>query len=160
MLKRPLHTYLPDAERIKQHKQLRLLQRFMSDPNLWHFNRKSVSLACAIGLFCAFLPIPMHTLIGTAFAIAWRAHLALTIALIWVNNPFTLVPMYYASYRLGLWMLGTPAQNFSFEWSWQFFSHEFMMIWKPLLLGCLIAGLFTGLVGYGLVQWWYFRKDK
>ncbi|MDD1631223.1 MAG: DUF2062 domain-containing protein, partial [Methylococcaceae bacterium] len=53
-----LHKFIPDHDVIKQHKNLQFLGDKLHDPNLWHLNRRSVSLAFAVGLFGAWIPTP------------------------------------------------------------------------------------------------------
>ena len=51
MPKKLLKKYMPDPEMLKQQKSLQFLGDRLHEPNLWHLNRKSVSLAFAVGLF-------------------------------------------------------------------------------------------------------------
>ena len=53
-----LHKFIPDHDVIKQHKNLQFLGDKLHDPNLWHLNRRSASMAFVVGLFCAWIPTP------------------------------------------------------------------------------------------------------
>jgi uncharacterized protein (DUF2062 family) len=39
-----------------------------------------------------------------------------------------------------------------FNLSWDWFSHEFLLVWQPLLLGCLICGVLAALLGVFIVR--------
>jgi hypothetical protein len=66
----------------------------------------------------------------------------------WVSNPLTMGPMYYFAYRLGRGLLDTPLRRFKFEMSWDWVSNTFVTIWQPMLLGCVILGVVTAVIGY------------
>ena len=82
--------------------------KWLQNPEIWHFHRRSVAGAAFIGLFVSFLPIPMHMLIAAAIAIATRCNLPLAVGLVWVNNPLTMGPLYFFAYKLGAWLMNTP----------------------------------------------------
>jgi uncharacterized protein (DUF2062 family) len=65
------------------------------------------------------------------------------------------VPFYYGAYRLGALVLrGTP-RHFAFQPSWRWLEHGLGPLWKPFLLGCLISGVVSGLLGrWGLELVW------
>ena len=131
------------------------LQRFgarLHDGNLWHLNRHSVSGAVAVGLFCALLPLPFQMLIAAGIAIWWRVNLPISVSLVWITNPLTMPPIWYATYRLGAWMLGLPPRNIDFELSLEYLLVGMHDLWKPLLLGSLVSGVVLAAVGYGLVR--------
>ncbi len=56
--------------------------------------------------------------------------------------------MYYFAYRFGRIILDAPVRPFSFEFSMDWLTHSFTTIWEPLLLGCVLLGLATAIVGY------------
>jgi len=54
MPKKLIKKYLPDPESLKKHKNLQFLGEKLQEPNLWHLNRRSISMAFAVGLFKSF----------------------------------------------------------------------------------------------------------
>ncbi len=120
----------------------------MHNPNLWHFNRRSIAGAFALGLFCAFIPVPFQMVIAAAGAILFHVNLPVSVLMVWVSNPLTIPPIFYGCYLLGAWLLQTPPQEFYFELSWQWLSESLSTIWQPFLLGCFVAGTFFSLLGY------------
>ncbi len=103
-----LRRYLPDPQKLREHRALKPLGKWLQNPEIWHFHRRSVAGAAFIGLFVSFLPVPMHMLIAAAIAIALRCNLPLSVGLVWVNNPLTMGPLFFFAYKLGAWLLDTP----------------------------------------------------
>ena len=144
---------LPGIESIRSTRALRPLAALVEDPNLLHLNRYSVSVAMFVGIFCAFIPLPVQTLCAAAAAILLRCNLPLSIMVIWISNPLTMPAMFYATYRFGAWLLNLPITTFTFEFSMQWFLDRLFDTWQPLLLGSLLSGLLFGLLGFTLVRY-------
>lgn len=126
----------------------------LHSPWLWHLHRNTVSTACFVGIFCAFLPIPGQMLVAAALSIALRCHLPIAMLLVWITNPLTIAPMYYGAYLLGCFLMQlTPISIGAPEHlTYELIVREIMDIWQPLVLGCLVSGLFFGSLAYGAVR--------
>lgn len=146
-----IRKYLPDAVKLREHPQLRRFGHRLHDPNLWHLNRRSISGAVALGLFCALLPLPGQLLLGALLAIWLRVNLPATLLLIFSTNPLTIPPVFYSTYRLGAWLLDRPVLRLDFNLSWETL-HTLGQVWQPLLLGSLIAGVLAAALGYAGVR--------
>ncbi|MEQ1638234.1 MAG: DUF2062 domain-containing protein [Methylococcales bacterium] len=158
MPKEFLKKYMPDAEKIKQHKSLQFLGARLHEPNLWHLNRRSVAMAFAIGLFCAWIPTPTQMAIAAMAALYFRANLPISVGLVWITNPITMPPLFYFAYRVGLWVMGRPSPANDFEFSIDGLLNGLGGIWAPFLLGCLIVGIICAGAGYfGINYFW--RKN-
>lgn len=150
MPKKLIKRYLPDHHKIRDHRRLRFFGNLLHDPNLFHLNRRSASGAFAVGLFVAFVPLPLQMILAAAVAILFRVNLPISVALVWITNPLTIPPMFYFAYLLGTWILGTPIHvgqssfDVPYEWGWQ----ELNTVWQPLLLGCFVSGVVSALIGY------------
>jgi uncharacterized protein (DUF2062 family) len=102
-------------------------------------------------LFFAFVPVPFQMLLAAPGAVIFSANMPLSIALVWITNPLTMAPIYYACYKLGAWILGVGIeQNFvmSLEYVWEVFN----VIWQPFLLGCLVVSVVSSFIGYWTIQ--------
>jgi uncharacterized protein (DUF2062 family) len=149
MPKKFLKRYMPDHNKIRNHKQLnRLFGTLLHDPNLLHLNRRSVSGAFAVGLFFAFVPLPTQMIMAAGVAILFRVNLPLSVGLVWLTNPLTIPPMFYFCYKLGTWILGTPLLDIEFQLSWEWLATEMTHIWQPFLLGCAVAGTVSAILGW------------
>ena len=159
----------PDPNKIRQAPGMRYFGKLLDDPNLFHLNRHSVSVAFFVGLFICFLPLPGQIPLAAFAALYLRCNLPIAVALVWISNPLTFPFIFYGTYELGSWMLGKHHAPFTFELSWKWLTTGFPAIWQPLVLGCLTASIVSSCLGYGLIQWfwrwhvldrWHNRKAK
>ncbi len=148
---------------------MKIFGKLLHDANLWHLNRRSAAGAFAVGLFCAFIPVPFQMVLAAALAIPFRVNLPLSVALVWVTNPITMPVIFYFCYLVGNSLVGSPEQQFSFELSWQWLAESISTISPAFLLGCLILGTITCIVGYftisllwrqSVVNAWQARKAR
>ncbi len=65
-----------------------------------------VALACSLGIFIAFSPlIGIHWLLTIIFSAVLQVNIVVVYAAAHVvNNPLTMVPLYWADYAVGLWV--------------------------------------------------------
>ena len=156
-----LKRYLPTREELRGYRSLRFLRGFLFKHDLWHFNSHSVSFGALIGGFCTWLPIPLQTIPALILCIPLRCNVPVTIAFVWISNPFTMLAMMVFAYGVGSWLLGVSGelavQDFSPEalWNLVFSSSTFAAIWPPLLLGAVVCGAVTGLLGFAAVRIYY-----
>jgi len=123
-------------------------RHLLHDHRLWSVRRRTVVPAFALGVLIAWLPFPGHMIAAALLALALRISIPVAVAAVWVCNPLTVAPMYYFAYRFGRIILDVPVRPFSFEFSVDWLTHSFITIWEPLLLGCVLLGLATAIVGY------------
>lgn len=147
-----LRKLLPDPHKITRSRSLSIFGKLLHEPNLWHMNRKSVSMAFLVGLFTMWVPLPSQMFIAAGAAIVLRCNLPLSVALVWITNPLTMGPMFYFAYIAGAWMLGLPANHIAFEITFEWISAQMNAIWRPLLLGCFTLGTISGLTGFILMR--------
>jgi len=150
MPKKIIKRYLPTPDKIKSIKSLEFLGDRLHEPNLWHLNRRSVSLAFAVGLFFAWIPTPTQMAMAAAGALYFGANLPISVALVWVTNPITMPPLFYFAYRVGIWALEKP--HFDGDFSVETVFSSMADIGGPFLFGCLLVGLSCSLLGYLLVR--------
>lgn len=78
------------------------------NPHLWSFQGPSLRRAIYVGAVIAFLPIyGLQLLFALGGAILLRANLAVACAFQMITNPLTAGPIYYATYRIGMWTIRT-----------------------------------------------------
>jgi len=152
MPKKFIRKYLPDPHKVRDHKSLQIFGTLLHDPNLWHLNRKSVSLAFAVGLFFMWIPVPSQMILAAAAAILVRSNLPISVVLVWITNPLTMGPMFYGAYKFGAWLLQVPHNKFSFELSMDWLMTEMLAIWKPFLMGCFSFAVISALFGFFTIR--------
>jgi hypothetical protein len=91
-------------------------------------------------------------LIAAAAAIWLRINLPVAVVMVWITNPVTVPPMFFFTYKVGTWMLGTPRHRFTFELSLNWLMSETRAIWLPLLVGSLFVGALLGIAVYAAVR--------
>ena len=130
----------------------------LTDPRLWSLQRRGVTGAFGAGLAICFVPLPVHLPLAILVAIVWRLNLPTTLATVWIVNPFTIVPIYYAAYRIGAAITGVEPHAFGFRMSFDWLEHGLGPMWKPFLVGCLASAILCGVLGWlGLELLWRWR---
>lgn len=149
---------LPDAELLRQQPWLQKFGPKLNNTALWRLRRRSLQRACAVGLFCAWLPLPIQMLLAAALAVRLQAHLPLALGLVWLNNPLTLPLLIVAGYQAGVAILQMPVQEFVFEASWQWLAASLHQVGVPLLTGSVLLGLLSALLSWPLsARIWHFH---
>ncbi len=128
-----------------------------------------LALGIAVGMFVTLTPLIGIQMMLSVF-LAWllRANKLVGIPLVWISNPFTIIPIYYPCYRLGCAILGEPVVNEKWdqlgtEWhelladpatTWglkvRFWWEGLMDIVQPLCVGCLVVATLMGVLSYYL----------
>lgn len=149
MLKNYLQRVLPTQQAIRRQRMLRPLRSVLYDSRLWHLNRRNIAGGCAVGLFCALIPLPAQMIIAAVLAMLIRVNVPISIALVWLTNPLTMAPVMYGAYRFGILLLGQEPQDLNIEVS----SVDWLLEgvssgWQPLLLGCFALGAIAAVIGY------------
>jgi hypothetical protein len=161
MPRKLIKKYMPDEQTLRNHRHLGWLGRHLHDPNLWHLTRKSVARAFLVGLFCAFLPIPGQMLVAAVLAILICSNLPISVGLVWITNPLTMPPIFYLSYRVGAWVLDIDRVASEHSWNLHTIQTQITSIWWPLLLGSVICGIISGLLGYMLInRFWIWHVNR
>lgn len=142
-MKATLKKYSPKRENVN----LGWLNKHLTDPELWKWNKKSIAKGLAIGLFCAFLPVPIHILLAGILAVTFSANLLLSLLVVWVNNPITIVPIFYFTYKLGASIIGVEMDP-EFEFSFGYLMDNFWSATLALWIGGLITSAVASTLGY------------
>ena len=142
-MKETLKRYSPKREEVN----LGWLNQHLQDPQLWKWNKRTISRAFAIGLFCAFIPIPLHTILAAVLAVVFSSNILLSIALVWINNPITMVPIYYYTYKIGSFITGMELDP-GFVFTWEYMLDNLTTTTIALWVGGLIIAPIAGILGF------------
>jgi uncharacterized protein (DUF2062 family) len=158
MTKWNLGKRLSDHNIIHSNRILQRLSRFLHHPDLWHISHHSLAGGVAVGLFVAFIPLPIQMLLAAVLALIFRVNLPVAILMTWVSNPVTFVPICWAAYKVGQWVTqsnGIPIVIPEFQWhteTWQGFMHSFYTwfsaLGKTFLIGLPIVAFTASLLAY------------
>ena len=135
-----VRRYLPTAKEIQQIRYLHIFGDSLKHPELWHFTRQSTAKGVAIGIFCAFLPMPFEMVVAIFMASLMRGNLPLAIGGVWISNPITWLPLYTPPYLLGTKILSVEAVELS-----SISALDLGLHYVALWLGCLIFGTILSL---------------
>jgi hypothetical protein len=153
-----LKRFMPSADSLQGRWFLRLFGERVAHPGLWSLQRRAVTGAFGAGLAICFVPLPVHLPLAALCAIVWRLNAPTIFATVFLVNPLTALPIYYAAYRVGAAALQLPARRFAFHPSWEWLQHGLGPAWKPFLVGCLICAVIAGFSGrIGLELLWRTR---
>jgi uncharacterized protein (DUF2062 family) len=151
---------IPDKENIAQNKSLKFLGDKLHQPHLWHINRRSVARAFAVGGFAMYTPpLPWQMIIAAVLAIYFEANLPISVALVWITNPLTWIPLYYVAYALGAFLLGREGYSFDdFKSVFMSLGNAWENLGAPFLLGCFAMMILCAIAGYfGIQAFWRYH---
>ncbi len=98
----------PRSETLRTHWALKPFSRFFGDPRLWSLQRRTVTPAFGAGLAICFVPLPIHIPLAAMTAIFCRIHIPTIMVTLLLANPFTMGPLYYLAYKVGVLVTGAP----------------------------------------------------
>ena len=113
-------------------------------------NRRMVSKAVLIGIFIAFIPMPMQMALVLAVMPFVKFNVPIALAMCWLSNPFTMPPMYYMEYLTGSFFLGSEVAPVQMTLEW--FSENIDDIFIPLYVGTAFYSIVGSLLAYWTVN--------
>ncbi len=160
MPRKKLKKVLPNHEKIKEQKFLKIFGSFLHKREIWSISRKKVVAGVFIGIFVAALPMPFQMILASLLAIIFNANLPISFALIFISNPFTMPPLFYFEYKLGNLILN-PENPIKFNF--HSMHNNFDQIALSLWTGALVLGIFSSVICSLFVNsFWIYsvRKDR
>jgi uncharacterized protein (DUF2062 family) len=105
-----------------------------------------IAAGLAVGVFIGCTPLyGLQTLTALGVAFLFRLNKPSCIVGLWIQNPFTLVPLIGISYKLGCLTLGLPVAALSLKTvDWRLLGN----CAEPFLLGSVVTGLIAAVPAY------------
>ena len=138
-----------------------------------------LALGMALGIFIGMLPIMgIQMAVVTIVAFPFKANLKAAVLGVWISNPVTFIPLYWANYQFGLLFFHkreVSMEQFSSiisgasEWNWTSIKQSFFNlvdlgsdIMIPLWGGSAILAVGLGILTYIVTYRWviYYRNRK
>jgi uncharacterized protein (DUF2062 family) len=152
-----IKKFLPEHRTLLENRWLQPFRAVLHDPALIVPHRRAVARGLAVGLFWAFMPVPLQSFFGAATAIWLRVNVLVAIAACWITNPITAAPIVYVAHAIGAFLLGpaplppeAPA-SVAGDWSlealaevWQ----RLLSLGEAFLLGSLVLAIGAAALGY------------
>jgi uncharacterized protein len=130
---------------------------------------RRIAVAFGVGVYVAFHPLfGLHTLMALGIAFAFRLSRAAVLVGIYVNNPWTMAPMYIAGTTLGCLLLGVPLEGLRDiawdDWDERGFYRILLLSLRPYfwpyVLGNTILGIVCGWAAYVMMRWILERRAR
>lgn len=142
----------------------RLLEKYNLPKTYFAINRRMVTQGVGIGLFWAFIPMPMQMVAVIAMTPFVKFNVPIAISMVWLSNPLTMPPMYYMEYLTGNFLLGREGIS-DIELTLEWFSANIEAIFLPLYVGTAFYSIVvTGVIYILLNRLWircvYQAKDE
>lgn len=156
---------MPSHDAIRQNRHIAWFGPRLQHHNLWHFHRRSVAGGVAAGMFAGLVPgsNPVQFTVAAILAIAFRVNLPVAVIVTLYSNPFTVVPLYFAAFKLGQLVLlqsngSLPSFAFGLEdkgfREWIPAALDWLAsVGKPLAIGLPLLAAILAFVGYFAVDW-------
>lgn len=130
---------------------------------LWSFRSREMIWALFIGMWVAMLPIvSIQMIVVFLIALIIRANLPVIVALQWISNPFTMGPIYFADYKIGMEifrLLGISYKENRLlrpDYEWSNFSYADLLAlldtFPPMMVGGSVIGIFLGVLSVFLYK--------
>jgi uncharacterized protein (DUF2062 family) len=145
----------------KSSKLKSFIKKYKIPPEYLSTSRKMTAKAVFVGIFIAFIPMPMQMLAVLAFMPFIKFNVPIALAMCWLSNPFTMPPMYYMEYLTGAFFLGTEVAPVEMTLEW--FSNNIDDIFIPLYTGTLFYSILGSTTAYWAVNhFWHgsVHKDR
>ncbi|PLX98886.1 MAG: DUF2062 domain-containing protein [Desulfuromonas sp.] len=118
------------------------LSRIQADPD-------AIGRGMALGLFIGFTPtLGFQIILAVLFAFLLRQNKIAAFVGVWVTNPVTAPVIYGLEYQVGRLLLGMPPLKLT-EMP-ELTTSRVVELGEPLLVGCLVLGIPTAIIGYSL----------
>lgn len=145
----------------------RVILRALRDALSLEGTPREKAKAVAFGIFIAFTPTyGLHTLTVVFFSWIFRLRFTLVLLASWLNNPWTLVPIYTSSYIVGRVLL-FPFPRFYSPSSYEHLLHRLRALsWRewaslapnilikeglPFVIGALFLGVVMAIISYAII---------
>jgi len=119
-------------------------------PEFLSTNRKMLSRGVFLGIFIAFIPMPLQMGAVLLFMPLFRFNVPIALAMCWLSNPLTMPPMYYMEYLTGSFFLGMQPEPVQLTLEW--FSDNLSEIFIPLYFGTALYSIFGSILAYWAVN--------
>ncbi len=156
MMKDYLKKITPDREKLENNKVLKPVAHLLTNPQIWHFNRRSIAMGIAIGLFFGSFPIAGQMPLSALLAVFLRGNMPISLVATWISNPFTMPFIFTGNYYLGSWILGYDTVSLAdMSWTLDAILNLGKNILIPLFFGSTVLGIVLAISSYTIIRVWW-----
>jgi uncharacterized protein (DUF2062 family) len=117
------------------------------------------ALSFAIGVYIAFFPVwGIHTLMALGIALLFRLNRSAIVLGAWINNPWTVAPLYTVGTLVGCALLGVPTDGLrAIDWGhhgpfWTSIGACLRPYLWSFVVGNTVVGILAALLSYPIVR--------
>ncbi len=108
-----------------------------------------IALSFAVGVYISISPFfGFHTILAILLSVLFRLNKIATIAGSWMNNPWTLAPVYYIDFKLGSFFLGNHVKFNIKPFTFEHYLNGGKDVFFDIFVGSVIFGIFVSVVTY------------
>jgi len=115
-----------------------------------------IGLAFGLGLFIAMSALlGFHTILGLIVPQLLKLSKRVCLVGVWVNNPWTIVPLYSFCLWLGLLLTGTNLNVSGVDWnnlSFRMLVQDLAHLLLPFVVGTTVVGTGAAVAGYFIIR--------
>lgn len=125
---------------------------------------RKVALSFAVGVFIGMSPfLGLHTIMGIAVPWIFNLNKFVTIAGVYITNPWTIVPIYTFATWVGAKLLNIQQIIPDINWNevgFYLIFYQMKSLLLPFFLGTTVVGIISGLAGYIIIYYMMNRHKK
>ncbi len=125
------------------------IQKYKIPPAYLSGSRKMITRGVVLGLFIAFIPMPMQMAATLLFMPFFRFNVPIAVAMVWITNPFTMPPIYTIEYYTGSFLLNMQVSDVEMTIDW--FKENLDDIFIPLYFGAFFYSIISSIGAYFLI---------
>ncbi len=120
-----------------------------------------IALSFAVGVYISISPfLGFHTLLAILLSLIFKLNKVATITGSWINNPWTLAPVYYADLKIGCFVLNNEV-NFNIRpFTLEHYLNSGKYVFFDILVGSIILGVAVSTVTYFVLRFILERRRK
>ena len=94
------------------------------------------------------IPLPFQMVPAVIIGVYLRANISAILICVWFSNPFTWIPLYFANYLFGCYLLGLNINIVDWQAYAMYMMDNIGKFWQPLYLGSIVGGLIVASIGF------------
>ncbi len=158
---RRLKKIVPSNKTIRKNKLLKPVSHLFGDHRIWNFNKRTVAIGVAAGVFFGFLPVPFQMLFAAFVAIVLKGNLPIAMVFTWISNPFTYPIIFPINYYFGCFVLNLETISINGDFTFKYIISLGGKVLLPLFFGSIALGLiFSALSFFIMKLWWRYSISK
>ena len=140
-----------------EHKSFKeIIKKYKIPKDYLSANHNLILRAIFLGVFIAFIPMPMQMLFVLFFIPFFKFNVPIAIAMCWITNPISMPFIYYIEYTTGSFLLNIKIEKVQLTLEW--FTNNFDNIFIPLYTGAFLYSILFSTLSYIIAKQLWFQS--